>query len=103
MEVRGRGLVLAAPLSCPQCGSPAPQHGSPDLHWCPTPWSALQREEAVEGDLKGKPPHIPVRTWGGFPPPRESLHETVAFGTSRGPQHHHGGDKHPPTDPLPPL
>lgn len=52
------GLVLAVPLSCPQCGSPALQHGSPDLPWCPTLWSALQREQAVEGDLKGKALHL---------------------------------------------
>lgn len=61
MEVRGRGLVLAVPPSCPRCGSPAPQHGSPDLHWCPKLWSAPPREEAVEGDLKGKPLHLPAR------------------------------------------
>lgn len=49
--------MLAVPLSCPQCGSPALQHGGPDLHQCPTLWSSLQREEAVEGHLKDKPPH----------------------------------------------
>lgn len=96
--------MLAVPLSCPQAGSPASQHGSPDLHPCPTPWAALKREEAVERNLIGKPPHLPARTWGGFPPSRvHLLCMTVAFGTSRGPQYLHGGDKHLPTDPLPPL
>lgn len=69
MEARGRGLALAAPRSLPRCGSPALGHGSPDPHWCPTPWSALQREEAVEGVLKGKLPQLLAGMWGGFPPP----------------------------------
>lgn len=52
MEVRGRGLALVAPRSHPQCGSPAPEHSNPDPPWCPTLWSALQREKAVEGGPK---------------------------------------------------
>lgn len=56
VEARGRGLALAAPRGCPRSVSPALGHGSPDPRRCPTPWSTLQREEAVEGALKGKPP-----------------------------------------------
>lgn len=109
VEVRGRGLALAAPQGCPRCGSPALGHGSPDPHWCPAPWSALQREEAVEAVcLKGKPLQLPAGMWEGVPPHREALQHpcsprTVPFVMSRGPQYLCGGDEHHSADPVPPL